>query len=248
MSEITRVPLNNMIDYPHFTHETIPPHGHADFEKYMFAPDNPEELFRDTEKWPFEKSLLHPADALYFDGSVYDMNPDLWDGIKDFYSMNDMEELEKRGYLIKGAQKYYLNTNGHRIGVNGGINLEFPLEVTGHSSLIINGDCRLSGVSAQNVLFAIRCNNIIFSTAKFMKDPEEIFDGLYSAKYNAGKDRPDLKLFIFGGLAVNRLSETIFQSPTAVNYDPFYKPTGEQADFFYRIVMDEKRLPEKVGL
>ena len=244
MSKIENLPINHTIDYPHYTHEVIPPNEHENFTQFMFAPHEKNRLYDfaddDTEKWYLSPSKFSPESSLYLQGKPSEFNVDDFRNSQNFFKMNGSNEgvemLIAEDFLTKSTGNYILNTRGHLVGVNGNLTLDRKIIIEDHSALMVSGTCFISEISSQ-FYFNLNCDQIVFL-------PSENNDGysastFLNAKRTISKQNPQTTISIQGGIAMESLDFSMFQAPTTVIYNTSYSPSGKNYKYFYRMVMDD---------
>ncbi|MCJ8346779.1 hypothetical protein MJH12_14655, partial [bacterium] len=85
MSGVIKIPMNETLDYPHFSHTIIPPDGHSDYNGPMFPnqyqglkageeidPEFPPSIEELVEIWPLPASNIRSKDSYYVNGLVHE--------------------------------------------------------------------------------------------------------------------------------------------------------------------------------
>lgn len=241
MSHVLYIPMNHILDYPHFSHRVIPPPGHENFQSFMFPPHEPESLYALKEpfyeEWPIPKGPLHKEGSFYLKGNPDEFEPDLWLEHKVSFELFDMKEMIAQGFLQENGDQYILDTRGHLLSLAENLYLDKPLLVVDHANLFVRGDCILPPIESAFYV-QISCNGI-----QLKKDTRKGNSGVYRAFLNArnslGKMDLDLAVSVVGGIAMRNLDFSMFQAPSMVTYNTDFSPVEDGRDYFYRILMDD---------
>ncbi len=244
MSRIEKLPINHTLDYPHFTHEVIPPSDHQNFVQFMFPPHEKERLYEfadnNLETWPLVPSKFHPQGSLYLQGQPDDFNVDALRAAHQYFSLDDSTDgsasLIEEGFLRDLSRHYVLNTQGHLLKIDGNLTFDKKVIIEDHSALMITGTCSLEEISS-NYYFSLQCGQISFRGSE--QNEGYNVDGFLNSERNISKEDPLTTISVQGAIAMNGLDFTMFQAPTTVIYDMTYSPLEPNYKFFYRIVMDD---------
>ena len=250
MSDVILIPMNHLIDFPHYSHRVIPPPGHDSFSKFMFAPHEPESLLEIEapflEKWVIPPGPLHPKGSVYLEGNVDSFAPDQLLQLRNYIHVKNMDEMIELGLLQKVGNEYLLNTRGYQILLESDLILDKPILITDDTNLIVRGECVLPPIQS-SFYTQISCKNI-----QLAGDPRSSNPAVYRAFLNArgsiSKVDPNLGLNIVGGIAMNNLNQTFFKAPSIVQYNIFYSPLENNRDYFYRILMDDRTLAWSIDI
>jgi hypothetical protein len=243
MSKILKIPMNHMLDFPHYSHSHIPPTGNSDFKGFMFPPAEPDKLYsynQEEENWPYIGSKLHKdGEDFYMKANADDfpLDPFRLEQHRIVHYYHSIEQLKDSGILREQHSQYYLDSGGRRINLMGGLFLDKPLTVLEPTNFYVDGPCQVQPVTS-TVLFALNCENINFQVP--LPDPTQTyrFEGFFTARNSFKKSNP-FHMAIIGNLAVSKLDTSVFTSPSEIIYNNQFIPTGPQADYYYRITMDD---------
>jgi hypothetical protein len=240
MSDIVKVPLNELVSYPHYSPLQIPLREISKRDQVIqMGEDSPHA--DGHEKWKFEYDGLHSQDECYVDGYPFSRGePSRCEAQKNLQVINGLEGLERMGFLTRYGNYWVLNSRGQKLTVVMGLDEKFEvpgvLHVKDSTSLEVLSDCRLRGVEADS-LFALKCSSITFDSSG--SNSKTIYHGFYDSMGPAGKSQKLPEVQIIGGLSAAELSSTIFQSPTAISYDTRYNPTKKTASHYYRMALND---------
>ncbi len=244
MSRIEKLPINHTIDYPHYTHQVIPPSDHENFTQFMFAPYEKDRLYEfsdnDEETWPLSPSEFSPQGSLYLQGKPDDFEVDEFRNAQQYFSLSGLSDgidiLQKEDYLKPSTGYYLLNTHGHLVKVDGNLTLDKKVLVEDHSALIVSGTCFVKEISSK-YYFSLHCGQIVFLQNEANRDYN--VDAYINSERTISKQNPMTGISIQGGIAMDSLDFTMFQAPTTVIYNETYSPIETNYKYFYRIVMDD---------
>lgn len=257
MSKEKLIPMNETLDYPHFSHSVIPPDGHSEFEGYMFpnlyqGVDPKKEIDPDfmpsndtlIEIWPLEESPLRSKDSFYVNGLVSDFTDSsfLSSAIDshNFYSpYSSIEQLEEDGILYQSANKYILDGKGMQIEYIGDLTLDKDILVQNHTNIVVKGNCFLAPIESA-FYTAFTCEDItLLPSPNYIKDIY-VYDAFLNANKTITKALSSKGAYIFGGIAMNNLNSSVFHNSTQVQYNMDYSPFEPQRDMFYRMVLSDQ--------
>ncbi len=244
MSRVERLPINHTLDYPHFTHEVIPPNDHQSFKQFMFPPHEKERLYEsaddNSESWSLAPSEFTPQGSLYLQGNPDDFNVDEFRAAHQYYSLKNSSDgnksLQEEGFLKISSGHYVLNTQGQLLKIDGNLTFDRKVIVEDHSALLVTGICSLEEILS-NYYFSLQCGEISFRDSD--RGTGYNVDGFLNAERAISKENPMTPISIQGGIAMQKLDFTMFQAPTTVIYDMSYSPLESNYKFFYRMVMDD---------
>jgi len=244
MSGILAVPLNHILDYPHYTHKVIPPPGHENFRAFMFPPYDKNSLLKlpatFEESWGIKKTNLHPENSFYFKGDVNQFEPDRWQLMRTFFEIQNIADLIDLGLLKSTPAAYLLNGRGHQLYLEGDFILDKPLIVEDHTNLYVAGNCQLPPVDTE-FYFNLSCHRITLANPG-LGDAETVFRAFLNARSSLGKKEPSFPVSILGGIAMHQLEANVFHTPTVVTYNPLFSPLEPGRDLFYRMALDDRNL------
>ncbi|PCJ18775.1 MAG: hypothetical protein COB02_10095 [Candidatus Cloacimonadota bacterium] len=255
MSKEVKIPMNETLDYPHFSHAVIPPTGHANFEGYMLpntydglkAEDIDENDTNSylslTEIWPLAKSNIRSENSYYVNGLVSDFtNSNFISSAINTHSFyrpySSLKQLKEDGILISNGSKYFLDGKGVQITYQGDLLLDQDIIVQGHTNITVSGNCFLAPISSQ-FYTAFNCQNIILLPSKRLGKDVHVYDAFLNAEFKISKADPFKGIYIFGGIAMSDIDRSIFLNSSHVQYNINYSPFEDQRDYFYRMVLDD---------
>ncbi len=247
MSQTMRIHLNNLIDYPHYTHKVFPPHIHENFTDYSFKPklkqlpgDGSEE-----EIWEHKLSKSLTLSRTYLKGIPEYNFISAFSNARASFWYDTQESLEKAGVLKRGGGIYYLNTQGRTIGLWGDLNLDVPVVITGDSSLVVAGLCFLSPVEARGHYAGFECEEIYLTSGNVQPGIPTDYEAQLTSKNSIRKTNPEQIVNIIGSLAVSSLDMSMFLASTTVTYNPKLNPLRQDSWKVYRMALDDHNLRVK---
>jgi hypothetical protein len=244
MSGILTIPLNHILDYPHYTHKVIPPSGHESFKSFMFPPFDKGSLLklpeRFEESWVIQESQLHSKSSIYLEGDINQFEPDQWQLARSFFEFQSFEEMAELGFITDSGSEFHLNGRGHQLFLNGDFRLDKPLRVLDHTNLYVSENCELPPVKTE-FYFNLSCNKIALANPKGIHQ-EAIYRVFLNARSSLSKKDANLAVSILGGIAMHHLEPSVFQAPTVVTYNHVYSPLEAGRDLLYRMALDDHNL------
>lgn len=256
MSKEKIIPMNETLDYPHFSHSIIPPEGHSEFEGYMFPSlyqgvDPKKDLDPDflpsnnqlVEVWPLEESPMRSKDSFYVNGLVSDFANSgfISKGIQghSFYgSYNSLEQLKEDGIIYQSSNKYFLDGKGMQITFSGNLVLDKDMVVQNHTNILVNGDCSIAPIESA-FYTSFTCDNITLLPSSSHSKSVHVYDTFLNSNGTIQKALSSKGVYIFGGIAMNNINSSVFHNSTQVQYNIDYSPFEPQRDMFYRMVLDD---------
>ncbi len=228
-SKILQIPLNQMLDFPLYSHSIVPPEGHPDFAGFSFP-------YSDVEIWPFTRTELRHPEDFYVNGPLAELDPEKLSARRNWVRIT-AKELMDRGMLELNSTGYFLNTNGLHLEILDDLILDRPVTVTGHTSLYVNGQCILDSGQESEFLASFNCDSIT------LMQSQGSAGGYYPyylyARGSIRKQNPTIPATIMGNLATARLADNLFQSPTTLIYDERHDPAGAGITHAYSMILEE---------